>query len=291
MRVFIRDDYEALSQFVANYVKGSILNHQADPLLSKRPLNVAFSCGFSVQRAYQILADMVARKELSFANVVAWHVDEFIGIPRSSDRAQINWMYDSLYKHVDLPPQNVRYLDAWSTSSDYASICSDYESAIAAAGGLDLSLFGTGNDGHVARNEPGSSLSSLTRVTMLAFDTRTTLSERWKVPLSDVPTLTLSMGVKTIADSRDVLVIFTGVARAKALEMCLERSVNHMFPVSALQRHGRCCFVADEAATHELRVKTVSYFKGIERTSREAFGEVNVFGKADDGKTKSDGDS
>ncbi len=280
MRVFIRDDYESLSLFVANYIKESINQHQADPVLSLRPLNIAFSCGFSVQRAYKMLAEMVSRKEVSFSNVVAWHVDEFVGVPRSSDRAQINWMYENLYAHVDLPPQNVRYPDAWAPSDDYAAICAAYDAAIASAGGLDLSLFGTGADGHVARNEPGSSLQSVTRLKMLAFDTRITLSERWRVPLSDVPTLTLTMGVKTITASRDVLVIFTGVSRSRALQMCLEGCVNHMFPVSALQSHPRCCFVADEPATYELRVKTVSYFKGIERTSRETFGEVNFMGKS-----------
>jgi glucosamine-6-phosphate deaminase len=109
----------------------------------------------------------------------------------------------------------------------------------------------------VARNEPGSSLASRTRPKTLAADTKEQLALRWRVPQDEVPTLTLSVGVGTLLAARDVLVLFAGSKRARALEAALEQSVNHMYPVSAFQRHKRVLFVCDEDAILELKVKTV----------------------------------
>ena len=180
-------------------------------------------------------------------------------------------MYDNLYSLVDINPENVHYLNPNAT--DLKEECDRFERLISDLGGLDLAFFGTGADGHVARNEPGSSLKSSTRMTRLAYDTRLQLSQRWSRPISLVPTAALTVGMSTIFEAGQVLVLFTGVLRAHALSSCLEGSVSHMYPVSALQKHKDCCYAADDDATFELKVKTVSYFKGIEKTSKEVFGD------------------
>ena len=153
-------------------------------------------------------------------------------------------------------------------AADWPTECAAYEEAIAASGGLDLVFFGTGPDGHVGRNEPGSSLHSRTRPKTLAYDTRKVLAARWQglADGEEVPTVALTMGLGTLLEAKELVVLFPGVGRAHALERCLEHGVNHMFPVSVMQMHKRVCFVADEDATLELRVKTVRYFKGLTET-------------------------
>ena len=122
----------------------------------------------------------------------------------------------------------------------------------------DLSaFFFLGEFGQVARNEPGSSLTSQTRPKTLAADTKEQLALRWHEPQEEVPTLTLSVGVGTLLVAKEVVVLFAGSKRARALEAALEKSVNHMYPVSAFQRHKKVLFVCDEDAVLELKVKTV----------------------------------
>ncbi|GMH51783.1 hypothetical protein TrVE_jg12228 [Triparma verrucosa] len=268
MRVFLRNDYEDLSHFAADYL--------ISLLKTKEPgeyLNVALPCGYTVQRMYAILGEKVKAGELSLKQLRVFHIDEFLDLPEKSEHSQIQWMHTNLYSKVDILPSNVHYLNPHRPDSDYLTECSSFESLITSHGGLDLTFFGTGADGHVARNEPGSSLKSSSRITKLAYDTRVQLSERWGMPLPSVPERALTMGISMLFSSENVLVLFTGVSRSRALEMCLEKSVNHMFPVSAFQKHSNCTFAADEPATYECRVKTVNYFKGIEKTSEEVFGD------------------
>ena len=274
MRVFIRKDYEELSKYTAQFIKTQILLFfSASNPNPRKTMNIAFPSGFSVQLAYKFLGEMVKNGEVSFKNVVAWHIDEYVGLSEDDDMVQKNWMYDNIWKNVDILPENVHYLDPWEPKGgSFNEECLAFEEAIKNAGGLDLSFFGTGADGHVGRNEPGSSLTSCSRLTSLAYDTRIQLSSRWSKPLESIPKTTLTMGINTIFNSKTLLILFTGVARARALEMCLEFPVNHMFPVSYFQKHGNCVFAADDPATMELRIKTVTYFRGIERTADEHFG-------------------
>ncbi|GMH59171.1 hypothetical protein TrLO_g15027 [Triparma laevis f. longispina] len=269
MRVFLRNDYETLSLFAAEYL--------ISLLKTKEPgefLNVALPCGYTVQRMYAILGEKVKAKEISLANLRVFHIDEFLDLPKKyKEHQQIQWMHDNLYSKVDIKPENVHYLNPERADGDFTTECTSFEDLIKSHGSLDLTFFGTGADGHVARNEPGSSLKSESRITKLAYDTRVQLSSRWNIPLAEVPERALTMGISTLFQSSNVLVLFTGVSRSRALEMCLEKSVNHMFPVSAFQKHNNCTFAADEPATYECRVKTVNYFKGIEKTSEEVFGD------------------
>lgn len=161
-------------------------------------------------------------------------------------------------------PANVNILDG--TAPDLQAECDRYEAKIAAVGGIELFLGGIGPDGHIAFNEPGSSLSSRTRVKTLAYDTILANSRFFGKDIHAVPKMALTVGVGTVMDAREVLVIITGAHKAYALYKCIEEGVSHMWTVSALQLHQRACIVCDEDATLELRVKTVRYFKGIQDT-------------------------
>ena len=147
------------------------------------------------------------------------------------------------------------------------SECNRYEEKIKAAGGIELFLGGIGPDGHIAFNEPGSSLESRTRIKTLAYDTIVANSRFFDDDLSKVPKMALTVGVRTVMDAREVLIIITGFNKAMALHMCVESGVNHMWTVSAIQEHPKAILVCDEDATMELKVKTVRYFKALKATT------------------------
>lgn len=143
--------------------------------------------------------------------------------------------------------------------------CNSYEKKIQEAGGIDLFMGGIGPDGHIAFNEPGSSLASRTRLKTLAVDTIEANARFFDHDLSKVPHEALTVGVGTVMDAREVMVLITGSHKALALSKVIEEGVNHMWTVSAFQMHPRTIFICDEDATLELRVKTVKYFKGLMR--------------------------
>jgi len=190
--------------------------------------------------------------------------DEYVGLARDHPQSYHRYMWDNFFQHVDVNPSNVNILDG--CAADLQEECDKYEAKIAKYGGIELFLGGIGPDGHIAFNEPGSSLSSRTRVKTLAFDTIKANSRFFGGDESAVPKMALTVGVGTVVDAREVVVIITGAHKANALAKCIEEGVSHMWTVSALQLHQRAMIVCDDDATLELRVKTVRYFKGACRT-------------------------
>lgn len=176
-------------------------------------------------------------------------------------------MYKHFFAHVDVLPGNVNILDG--NAEDLEEECMAYEEKIKQAGGIELFLGGIGPDGHIAFNEPGSSLTSRTRVKTLAYDTIIANSRFFNNDISQVPKMALTVGVGTVMDAREVIIIVAGAHKALALKKCIEEGVNHMWTLSALQMHPHAMCVVDEDATLELQVKTVKYFKSIEQVANE----------------------
>jgi glucosamine-6-phosphate deaminase len=152
-------------------------------------------------------------------------------------------------------------------ASDLAAECAAYEKAITDAGGIDLFLGGVGVDGHLAFNEPGSSLSSRTRVKSLTSDTIQVNSRFFGGDISQVPTTALTVGVGTVTDAKEVLVLITGRNKMHALRHAVEEGISQMWTISALQMHPKAIIVCDEDATEQLKVGTVKYFKDIEKNN------------------------
>jgi len=171
-------------------------------------------------------------------------------------------MYKHFFSHVNVHPKNIHILNG--NAPDLEAECVAYEAAIKSHGGIDLFLGGIGPDGHIAFNEPGSSLASRTRVKTLAYDTIIANSRFFDNDLEKVPKMALTVGVQTILEAREVVIIITGAHKALALQKCIEGGVNHMWTLSSLQLHPHPMIVVDEDATLELQVKTVKYFKSIE---------------------------
>ena len=170
-------------------------------------------------------------------------------------------MWTNLFRHIDIQPQNVHILDG--NAPNFQIECQSYEEKIKSFGGIQLFLAGIGPDGHVAFNEPGSSLSSRTRVKTLAQETVVANARFFGGDICKVPRMALTVGVGTVLDAEEVLVLITGTHKAYALAKCIEEGVNHMFTVSAIQMHPKAVIVCDEDATLELRVRTAKYFKGL----------------------------
>ncbi|KAI5294301.1 hypothetical protein KEM52_004301 [Ascosphaera acerosa] len=264
-RVIIRKNPETVSEYVADYLISRINAFDPTP---EKPFVLGLPTGSTPEVIYRILVERYKVGVVSFKNVVTFNMDEYVGLPRDHPESYHTFMYKHFFSHVDIPPCNINILNG--NAPDIAKECAEYEARIAAVGGIQTFLGGVGPDGHIAFNEPGSSLASKTREKTLAYDTILANSRFFGHDLSQVPRTALTVGIKTIMDAREVIIVVTGAHKALALQQGIEQGVNHMWTLSALQLHPYALIVADEDATLELKVKTVKYFEGIEHSGTDA---------------------
>ncbi|CAH0016406.1 hypothetical protein V2G26_008940 [Clonostachys chloroleuca] len=262
MRLIIREDADAASTYVAKYIIERIKAFNPSP---QNPFVLGLPTGSSPLGVYKILVDTYKAGQISFENVVTFNMDEYVGIPRDHEQSYHTFMWKHFFSHVNIHPSNVHILDG--NAPNLEAECVAYEEEIKKAGGIDLFLSGIGEDGHVAFNEPGSSLASRTRVKTLAYDTILANSRFFENDVSKVPKMALTVGVQTVLEAREVVVIILGQRKSLALQRCIEQGVNHMWTLSSLQLHPHPMIVVDEDATLELQVKTVKYFKSIEQVA------------------------
>ncbi|MGA2172194.1 MAG: glucosamine-6-phosphate deaminase [Sedimentisphaerales bacterium] len=259
MRVIIQPDYELVSKWAANYVAGRI--NAFRPAESK-PFVLGLPTGASPLGMYKELINLNSAKKVTFKNVVTFNMDEYIGIAEDNPASYHYFMRNNFFNHIDVPKQNINILDG--NAKDLAAECERYEKKMKQAGGVELFVGGVGPDGHIAFNEPGSSLSSRTRVKTLTQDTIIANSRFFGGDVNKVPKTALTVGVATVMDAREVMIIISGHSKARALRHAVEESINHLWPISALQMHPETILVCDEDATAELKYGTVKYFKDIE---------------------------
>jgi glucosamine-6-phosphate deaminase len=262
MRIIIHENYEAVSKWVAYYVAQKI--KKANPT-RERPFVLGLPTGSSPIGTYQQLVELHRQGKVSFRNVVTFNMDEYVGLPEDHPQSYHYFMWHHLFSHIDIPPENVNILNG--NAPDLEEECEAYEEKVRKMGGIDLFLGGIGPDGHIAFNEPGSSLSSRTRIKTLTYDTRVANSRFFGGDPNKVPKTALTVGVATVMDAREVLIIITGFGKARALRAVVEEGVNHMWTVSMLQLHRHGLIVCDDDSTLELRVGTVKYFRDIEKES------------------------
>ncbi|KAK1823798.1 Glucosamine-6-phosphate isomerase (Glucosamine-6-phosphate deaminase) (GNPDA) (GlcN6P deaminase) [Friedmanniomyces endolithicus] len=275
-RLIIRDDKATASKYISDYI---ISRLKAFAPTSEKPFVLGLPTGSSPEGVYKNLVAAHKNGEISFRNVVTFNMDEYVGIPREHPESYHSFMYNHFFSHVDVDPANINILNG--NAEDLEEECIAYEEKIKRAGGIELFVGGIGPDGHIAFNEPGSSLRSRTRVKTLAYETILANSRFFGNELSKVPKMALTVGVQTVLDAREVVIIITGPHKALAVQKCLEGGVNHMWTLSALQLHPYALIVVDEDATLELQVKTVKYFKSIELVaSSQGFGQGLESGEA-----------
>jgi len=269
MRVIIRGNPLEVAKWVAIYLKARILSFKPT---ATRPFVLGLPTGSSPLGVYQQLVKLFEKGEISFKHVITFNMDEYVGLPRDHPQSYHSFMWTNLFKFIDIKPENVHLLDG--NAKDLELECQQYEEKIKAVGGIELFLGGVGTDGHIAFNEPGSSLQSTTRVKTLAYETIVANARFFDNDIKKVPKMALTVGVKTVMDAREVLLVVVGQHKAYALMKCIEEGINHMYTMSALQLHSNSVIVCDDDATLELRVRTVRYFKGLETVHMTMLGDL-----------------
>ncbi len=260
MRVIIQQDYAQLSKWAAEYVAAKI--NAANPTPEK-PFKLGCPTGSSPLGLYRNLIKLYQEGKVSFENVVTFNMDEYVGLPEEHPESYHSFMWTNFFSHVDIKKENVHILNG--NAEDLEAECAAYEAAIAEAGGIDLFMGGIGPDGHVAFNEPFSSLTSRTRIKSLTTDTIIANSRFFDNDVNKVPKTALTVGVGTVMDAREVLIVCNGHGKARALQHAIEGAVSQEWTISALQLHPHAIIVCDEAATDELKHGTYKYFKDIEK--------------------------
>jgi glucosamine-6-phosphate deaminase len=212
---------------------------------------LGLATGSSPVVVYRDLARRHGAGELSLAQVQAFQLDEYVGLPPDHPQSYRSFIGRELEAHVDLADGAVQAPDV--QSGDLVAACAAYEREIAAAGGVDLQLLGIGSDGHIGFNEPGSSLASRTRIKTLTDQTRRD-NARFFASLDEVPRHVVTQGVGTILEARHLVLLAFGAAKAAAVAAAVEGPVTAMVPGSALQLHPHATVVVDEPAAAGLRL-------------------------------------
>lgn len=259
MRLVIQPDYEHLAKWTASYIARKIELSKATP---EKPFVLGLPTGSSPLGVYSELISLYKLGKVSFKNVVTFNMDEYVGLSPDHPESYHYFMWSNFFNHIDIHKENVNILDG--LTKDIKAECAGYEEKIKSYGGIQLFLGGVGVDGHIAFNEPGSSLSSRTRAKALNYDTRLVNSRFFGNDVNKVPRLALTVGVGTVMDAKEVIIVVNGHNKARALHHLVEEPVSHMWTGSALQMHPRSMIVCDEAATYELKVGTFKHFLDIE---------------------------
>ena len=259
MRVIIEPNYKLASQWSANYIAKSI--NEFGPSEAK-PFVLGLPTGSSPLGIYAELIKLNKKGVVSFKDVVTFNMDEYVNLPKEHAESYYSFMWNNFFSHIDIKKENANILNG--TADDLKAECASYEAKIKKLGGIKLFLGGIGPDGHIAFNEPASSLTSRTRVKTLTYDTLVANSRFFDNDVNKVPKTALTVGVGTVLDSEEVLIIVNGHNKARALQHAIEGGVNHMWTISALQMHHSGIIVCDEEAAAELKVGTLKYFQDIE---------------------------
>ncbi|MDG4922814.1 glucosamine-6-phosphate deaminase [Glaesserella parasuis] len=260
MRLVPLDCAEQVSRWAARYIVDKINAFQ--PTVEK-PFVLGLPTGGTPLQTYKELIKLYKAGEVSFKHVVTFNMDEYVGLPPEHKESYHYFMFHNFFNHIDIPVENVNILNGMAEDVD--AECERYEAKIRSYGKIHLFMGGVGVDGHIAFNEPASSLSSRTRIKTLTEDTLIANSRFFDNDVNKVPKFALTVGVGTFMDAEEVLILVTGYNKALALQACVEGAVNHLWTISALQLHRRAVVVCDEPATQELKVKTVKYFKQLEK--------------------------
>lgn len=240
MEVVILNSGKALGKLAADAIQ-ALLGRTPDAVLG-------LATGSSPLPVYDELA---ARQGLDFSWASAFALDEYVGLPEGHPESYREVIRREFTSRVNIRPENVHTPDG--AAADIPSACAAYEEAIAAAGGVDLQLLGAGTDGHLAFNEPGSSLSSRTRIKSLIEQTRRD-NARFFDGLAEVPRHVITQGLGTIMDARHVVLLATGARKAQAVRDLVEGPVSAICPASVLQFHRHATILLDEAAASALKL-------------------------------------
>jgi len=259
MRLIPLENLSHVGLWAAQYIVNKI--NKFNPS-AERPFVLGLPTGSTPLETYKCLVELYKEGKVSFEHVVTFNMDEYVGLAPSHPESYHNFMHNNFFNHVNIKAKNINLLNG--LAEDLEAECQRYEDKIQSYGKIHLFMGGMGNDGHIAFNEPGSSLASRTRVKTLTSETRLANSRFFDNDIDKVPKLALTIGVGTLLDAAEVLTLVTGQHKALALQAAVEGCVNHLWTVSALQLHQKAIIVCDAQSTMELKVKTLKYFHELE---------------------------
>jgi glucosamine-6-phosphate deaminase len=253
MDIIIKENYEEMSKCAANII--------AICIKSKPSCVLGLATGATPLGTYRELIKMHRDDGLDFSQAKTFNLDEYLGIgidldkPYEMDQSYARFMYEELFKHINIKKENVYIPDGLTKEPE--KFCQWYEEMIKKAGGIDLQILGIGGDGHIGFNEPGSSFSSRTRVISL---TKQTLDDNYesfyrkaKIKREDMPHFAITMGIGTILESKQLLLIASGKKKAKIVAEALQGPVTTRVPASAIQLFkGKATVILDKDAASEL---------------------------------------
>ena len=260
MRLIIEPSNELGGKWAARHIADRINAHQKT---SDKPFVLGLPTGSTPLSTYKELIELNKAGVVSFQNVITFNMDEYVNLPEEHPESYHSFMWNNFFKHIDIKPENVNILNG--NAEDLQAECERYEEKIKQAGGIDLFLGGVGENGHLAFNEPYTSPASRTHMQILTEDTRIVNSRFFDNDMTKVPEKALSVGIATVLDSREVVILAFGPKKATAVQKCVEGCLTHACPITALQTHPQGVLVCDEASAGDIKVSTYRYFKEIEK--------------------------
>ncbi|KUI99741.1 glucosamine-6-phosphate deaminase [Vibrio sp. MEBiC08052] len=267
MRLLPLQNKQQVGNWTAHYIVEKIKAFQPT---TERPFVLGLPTGSTPLTTYQALIRLYQAGEVSFEHVVTFNMDEYVGLPPEHPQSYHHFMFENFFNHVDIQKKNIHILNGMAP--DLEAECQTYEATIKQFGGIHLFFGGVGSDGHIAFNEPASSLASRTRIKTLTQETMIDNARFFDNDVNQVPKMALTVGVGTLLDAKEVLILATGPNKALAVQAGVEGAVNHLWTISALQMHPRSILICDEPAAMELKVKTLRYFQQLEATEIDKFG-------------------
>jgi len=258
MKLIIKDNYDQICEITAEYIMKKINSCQKEFFVLGLPT------GSTPLGVYKKLIEYYNQGILSFKKVITFNMDEYVGLNPQNENSYDYFMKSNFFNFIDIPEENINLLNG--VANDLNQECINYEEKIKKYP-IDLFLCGIGSDGHMAFNEPGSSLNSVTRVKTLCYETIES-NGRFFNDYNLVPTQALTVGIKTIMDAKEVIMLASGRKKALAIKNIIEEPISSQWTASKLQEHPKCMILCDKAATDELKVKTVRYFKNLEFNSK-----------------------
>lgn len=258
MEAIIKPNYEEMSKEAGRFVANEMGKRKGKKFL------LGLATGSTPLGLYNELIRLHREEGLDFSKVITFNLDEYYSLPPTHEQSYYYFMWENLFKHINIKKNNIHVPDG--LAKEVEKYCQRYERMIREAGGIDLQVLGIGSDGHIAFNEPGSSLGSRTRLKTLTLQTIEDNSRFFKNK-DEVPKYAISMGVGTILEARICILLANGAKKAEVVAKAIEGPITGEVTASALQLHPRVIFFLDEAAAANLKRK--EYYYHVERMVKE----------------------
>ena len=250
MEVIITSSYDEICEKAARIIQ--------QEWQKKNNLVLGLATGETPLGVYKKIIEMNQRKEIDFSSIIAFSLDEYLGLEEDHPQSFASYMKENFLKHINIKMENIFRLEG--KPPDIETHCQEYEEKIKSYGGIDIQILGIGRNGHIGFNEPGSSLSSRTRVKTLAEETIRD-NARFFTDEQEVPRFCLTMGIGTVMEAKIIILLASGKGKSDAIKSCVEGAVTASVPASALQLHPRVKILVDEEAGSLLTNK--DYFRWV----------------------------